>query len=621
MTAMAELVQADTGKQVDWSAAKLGDVVETMTAGVSVNADNRPVADSEVGVLRTSCVSGGQFIAREHKSVLQGEVSRVRTPVIAGSIIISRMNTPALVGANAFVDQDHPNLFLPDRLWQLRTNERADCRWLSYFMQSATFRLFIDDIATGTSGSMKNISKDRLLQLHLNLPPIDEQRRIAEVLRSVDDAIAASREALEQSRVVQSSLITDLCFGHGYPMVSLGQILDDIRYGTSAKCAAGEENGQPVLRIPNVVNGRVEADDLKYATVSDADRQRYSLHSGDIVVVRTNGNPAYIGRSALIAVDAEAYLFASYLIRMRFDGNVAWSPYVYAALNSQPVRELLLKAATTSAGNYNINTASLKRITIPLPDPKTQHQISEAVRGATDTVNAGEYEVESLRRMMAMLMSDLLSGRVRVPVESVPTPSNVPSAFKRAIFAAEIVYQLHNDNRFGSVKHEKIVHLCELHLDLHADLDRHAYKEAAGPYDPKARRSVEGIFAKQNWFKAHKPDGNRVVYAPLEKCGGHKVYFDRYFGSRQPAIQSMIDVMRPLDTERCEIVATLYAVWNDFLIDGVQPTDDKIVASVLEWHPKKANIAESRWLAALPWMREHGLIPTGKGEKTRVTAK
>ncbi|WP_439491242.1 restriction endonuclease subunit S [Blastomonas fulva] len=176
-----------------WHTIHLGDVVDTLVAGVSVNADNRKIGVGEIGVLKTSCVSGGQFVADEHKAVLANEVSRVRTPVKAGSIIISRMNTPALVGANAFVDQDHPDLFLPDRLWQLRTNASTDCRWLSYFIQTATFRLFIDDIATGTSGSMKNISKERLLRLPLTLPPLDEQRRIAEVIRSVDEAIAANR--------------------------------------------------------------------------------------------------------------------------------------------------------------------------------------------------------------------------------------------------------------------------------------------------------------------------------------------------------------------------------------------------------------------------------------------
>ena len=170
-----------------------------------------------------------------------------------------------------------------------------------------------------------------------------------------------------------------------------------------------------MLRIPNVVNGRVELEDLKYASASDADLQRFSLAANDVVVVRTNGNPAYIGRSALVAADMMACMFASYLIRMRFDVNRAWSPYIYATLNSQPVREKLLKAATTSAGNYNINTVSLKGITIPLPNLETQHQIGEVIKMATEAASACENEVKTNQQVKAMLMSDLLSGRVRVP--------------------------------------------------------------------------------------------------------------------------------------------------------------------------------------------------------------
>ena len=237
MNAVAELVKADVGMPVEWSAAKLGDVVQTMIAGVSVNADNRPIAGDEVGVLRTSCVSGGQFLGSEHKAVLPGEVSRVRTPVRSGSIIISRMNTPALVGGNAYVDEDHPDLFLPDRLWQLRTNGQADCRWLSYFMQSAAFRLFIDDIATGTSGSMKNISKERLLQLPLTLPPLDEQRRIAEVLRSVDEAIVANHSTISQARALQSCIAEDFFAKHSHDAeVRLREVVVETGSGWSPSC-------------------------------------------------------------------------------------------------------------------------------------------------------------------------------------------------------------------------------------------------------------------------------------------------------------------------------------------------------------------------------------------------
>ena len=79
--------------------------------------------------------------------------------------------------------------------------------------------------------------------------------------------------------------------------------------------------------------------------------------------------------------------------------------------------------------------------------------------------------------------------------------------------------------------------------------------------------------------------------------------------------------MRPMTSEQCEIVATLYAVWNDFLLDGETPTDQQIVQSVLNsWHPSKRNISEDRWLAALPWMRSNDLVPQGVGEKTRVVS-
>lgn len=267
----------------------------------------------------------------------------------------------------------------------------------------------------------------------------------------------------------------------------------------------------------------------------------------------------------------------------------------------------------------SINQRTIGQIMVPVPDMATQKGFVETMRDLDAAIEMQSGAMVQLTATKQALMSDLLSGRVRVPAPVIVTSEKtVPPAFKRAVFAAEIVHQLHNDNRFGSVKHEKIVHLCELHLGLQDDLDRHAYKEAAGPYDPKARRSVERIFQQQKWFDATKPDGNRVVYVPLEKAGRHAEYFDRYFGDQKPAIQSIIDLLRPLNTEQCEIVATLYAVWNDFLIDKRQPGDDEIVASVLQWHPKKQQIAEDRWLAALPWMRQRGLIPKGIGEKTRV---
>jgi type I restriction enzyme S subunit len=262
------------------------------------------------------------------------------------------------------------------------------------------------------------LNKKKLADITGLLPPLDEQRRIAEVLRSMDEVISIARELADKQDVVRQRIIDNLCFETSgeFSQVSLGDVLMDIRYGTSSKCDATAESGRPVLRIPNVVKGRIDYDDLKYADVPSADVARLSLRWGDIVLVRTNGNPAYIGRNAFINVVDSSLLFASYLIRLRCDERRAWPPYIHAVFNSERVRAKLLKAATTSAGNYNINSASLKALTLSLPQLPRQKQVAEIIAAATRAVDESEAYLQMQHRLRNALASDLLSGRVRVSV-------------------------------------------------------------------------------------------------------------------------------------------------------------------------------------------------------------
>jgi type I restriction enzyme S subunit len=99
-----------------WEIIKLKYIIKTMASGVSVNSTDEPAKAYEYGILKTSCVYTGEFNPDENKKILENEYERMSCPVKANTIIISRMNTPELVGANAFVDEDYDNLFLPDRL-------------------------------------------------------------------------------------------------------------------------------------------------------------------------------------------------------------------------------------------------------------------------------------------------------------------------------------------------------------------------------------------------------------------------------------------------------------------------------------------------------------------------
>lgn len=262
------------------------------------------------------------------------------------------------------------------------------------------------------------INGKELRSIEILVPRLDEQRRIAEVLRSLDDVTQAADRVSRSLAAAEQVMIDDLCFRSPegeWRRVELGELLEDVRYGTSAKCEADEISGLPVLRIPNVLGGRINFNDLKFATLPEAEQRRLALRQGDIVVVRTNGNPSYVGRSAIVRQAEGTLLYASYLIRLRLNPELAWAPFIDAALKSSKVREALLRSATTSAGNYNINSESLRRLTMPLPPLAEQRRISDvldATGAASDISFSSHFASKEMARLVA---SDLLSGRVRVP--------------------------------------------------------------------------------------------------------------------------------------------------------------------------------------------------------------
>ena len=197
-----------------WRILKLGDLIEQLDSGVSVNGTDRPATDNEPGVLKISAVTSGVFDPSQNKAIRADEVHRARVSPRADRIIVSRSNTVELVGASAYVESDHPTLFLPDKLWQLepRGTEIVHMRWLANWLGAAATRTKISALASGSSGSMKNIAKEHLLELEIRVPPIEEQWRVAQALADWDNAIENLKrqaDALgQEKRALMGQLLT-----------------------------------------------------------------------------------------------------------------------------------------------------------------------------------------------------------------------------------------------------------------------------------------------------------------------------------------------------------------------------------------------------------------------------
>jgi type I restriction enzyme, S subunit len=161
---------------LSWSVERLKWVIQSVSSGVSVNASDQPFEGDGFGVLKTSAVAGGAFIPGENKSVWDTEYDRIACPVTKNTIIMSRMNTPNLVGESGYVAEDYPNLFLPDRLWQISFDDnRVFVPFVALLLSSKEARHALSSMATGTSPSMKNLAIEEMSSLLVPVPPLEEQ--------------------------------------------------------------------------------------------------------------------------------------------------------------------------------------------------------------------------------------------------------------------------------------------------------------------------------------------------------------------------------------------------------------------------------------------------------------
>ncbi len=181
-----------------WRHIELREIISELKAGVSVTGEGRPAEAHETGVLKVSAVSGGRFLPHENKAVLPDHLDRIGLRPKKGCVLISRSNSPELVGDSALIRDVPNNLVLPDKLWQvaLISEEEACSTWLAQILLLPSVRLEIRNRASGSSQSMKNISKESLLGISVQMPPLSEQRRIAKFLGSWDRAIETQQMLL-----------------------------------------------------------------------------------------------------------------------------------------------------------------------------------------------------------------------------------------------------------------------------------------------------------------------------------------------------------------------------------------------------------------------------------------
>lgn len=190
-----------------------------------------------------------------------------------------------------------------------------------------------------------------------------------------------------------------------YPTKKLGDCL--VRFDRGISWSRKDEGGTvAVLRIPNIQEGQINLDDLKYISAKNGNGE---LDKNDIAMVASNGNPDLVGRSALVTEREEGMRFASFLIRLRFDNTKLLSQYAHLFLLTPTFkRELRRKIATTS-GIYNLKKEHIEKIKIPLPPLATQKQIVERLDKIAEAQKLNDDLIQKTDELFQSLLHQELS--------------------------------------------------------------------------------------------------------------------------------------------------------------------------------------------------------------------
>jgi type I restriction enzyme S subunit len=303
----------------------------------------------------------------------------------------------------------------------LSPRDTTDARFLFHLACSHDVRGRAVARMEGSTGRQRVPEEVFTKRLLVPTPSPREQASIAGFLDAVDRAREQVQLAADRASELGRAVVADAFASLDADWRRLGDLATETRYGTS-QASNDRGFGDPVLRIPNVISDRLKLDDVAYTDLHPADIKRLALRDGDLLLVRTNGNPNYVGRSVVFRrPDRRTWVYASYLIRVRLVSGLS-PDYVNVFLGTARGRQELLRRVTTSAGNHNINANSIRLLTVPVPhSTNDQERIVQLAVACRRTVDALEARADALLQLKDSLMRDLFTARVRLsgPAERV----------------------------------------------------------------------------------------------------------------------------------------------------------------------------------------------------------
>ena len=319
------------------------------------------------------------------------------TPFPEGTVILSSrapIGKVAIAGCEMCCNQGFKNLICSDII---------NNRYLYWFLKGNTAYLN----SLGRGATFKEISKQIVASIEINVPSQAEQLAAVEQLEKVTDVIRSRRAQLQKLDELVKARFVEM-FG-AYPLNPMGwkkgtirDVVADVRYGSSRPAVDGGK--YPYLRMNNITyGGELDLSDVKRIDVPENELEKCTVRRGDVLFNRTNSKEL-VGKTCVYDRD-EMMVLAGFVIRVRVN-DLVLPEFLSAFLNTEFSKRPLLGMCKAAIGQANINAQEMQSIGIYIPPIELQKEFVQFKNQTDKSKLAIEQSLGKLKTLRKSLMQE-----------------------------------------------------------------------------------------------------------------------------------------------------------------------------------------------------------------------
>lgn len=482
-----------------------------------------------------------------------------------------------------------------------------------------------------TGATIMHINRKSLEQLEIPDMNLNDQLHIANILSKAENLISQRKESI---RLLDEFLKSTFWEMFGDP------VMNNKKWKTLPFSKVGQfySGGTPSKSNPAFWQGDfpwISPKDMKLAYIKDSQDHISELVFKETALKRVKSYSLLIVVRGMIL--AHSFPVAINEVEVAINQDMkAIQPndnfnvfYLLLCLN-QLKRQILNQISSASHGTKKFDSTVMNKLEIPAPPIELQTQFAQIVEKTEALKTQYQQSLQELENLYGSLSQKAFRGELVNKEEAIislavepktdyPIHSRLPipqqkKGFAKLVLAGKIINECNDSPEFTNIKFQKLQHLAE-HL-MEADLNLNYYNQAAGPYDNKFMHTLRDKMKQQKWFSSRGYN-----YSPLEKSNEIDGHFSRYFGVNNEQFTKLIKLLGKASEDQCEIISTLYAVWNDRIIKEEPITYGAIIEDFFNWSERKQKYNTEQLTKAIKWMKENNLEPKGFGELIKHSKK